>query len=467
MPHVSRRGLSAWGTFLLVAWDAVAVLAAFALTAPVAGGDAIPALSVPAVVMALLGLLAVGLAEGYDPYEFRPGRRAALAGRLMVAATAAAWGGYLVAALLGRADEPAQLALVWAVAPVAWTAGRLAGRPAMTRVRERVVVLGTGAVAQRVATLLARHQPRSAQVVGFVDDDPLPAPMGAPPHLGGIGDLGRVLEAAQVDRVIVGFPRGHDRAVLEAIRECDAHSVHLDVVPRMFDLLGPVARPTRLGGLTLLSVRGRRATGVQRAGKRALDVVGATVLGILTLPVTLAVALAIRLDDGGPVLFRQPRVGRGGRPFRVIKFRTMSVALDEDEVARLQALAEGRISISEMVSATKSTSTDRITRVGHLLRRTSLDELPQLWNVLRGDMSLVGPRPLRDFEVAALDGWQRRRQEVLPGITGLWQVLGRSDIGWEERMQLDYDYVRHWSVGRDIGILARTVRAVLARKGAV
>ena len=186
---------------------------------------------------------------------------------------------------------------------------------------------------------------------------------------------------------------------------------------------------------------------------------------VLLSPVMLAVAIAIRVQDGKPVLFRQTRVGQWGRSFEIVKFRTMVQGADETQASEL--IEAGPDAIADVAETLKHQSDAWITPVGHFLRRTSLDELPQLWNVLKGDMSLVGPRPLRRYEVDALTDWQFTRQEVRPGITGLWQILGRSEIDWDERMQLDYSYVRHWSFERDLAILARTAGVVLSRRGAV
>jgi lipopolysaccharide/colanic/teichoic acid biosynthesis glycosyltransferase len=180
--------------------------------------------------------------------------------------------------------------------------------------------------------------------------------------------------------------------------------------------------------------------------KRIIDVVLASVALVLTAPLQLVIALMVRLRLGSPVLFRQERPGRDAELFEVVKFRTM---LPGDP-------ARGTADDAE-----------RVTPFGEWLRSTSLDELPSLWNVLKGDMSLVGPRPLRRYEVDALVDWQLTRQEVRPGITGLWQILGRSEIAWNERMQLDYSYVRHWTFQRDLAIIARTAGVVLSRRGAV
>jgi lipopolysaccharide/colanic/teichoic acid biosynthesis glycosyltransferase len=235
----------------------------------------------------------------------------------------------------------------------------------------------------------------------------------------------------------------------------------------MFDLIGTSPQVHSLGGVSLVGVRSLRTSLAKRAAKRALDLVGSITLLIVLSPVMALIAVAIAVLDGRPVLFKQDRVGAKGRPFTIVKFRTMRSGAERAGGDKLEALSSGDMSIEEAVERIKLETTSQVTGIGNILRVTSLDELPQLWNVVRGDMSLVGPRPLRGFEVDALGDWQLRRQDVRPGITGLWQVMGRSDISWTERMQLDYQYARHWSMASDLGILFRTLGAVLQRKGSV
>jgi exopolysaccharide biosynthesis polyprenyl glycosylphosphotransferase len=190
-----------------------------------------------------------------------------------------------------------------------------------------------------------------------------------------------------------------------------------------------------------------------------LDVTIAAAALIALTPLLLFVALAVRLDSAGPILFRQSRCGRGAKPFTFLKFRGMVA----DAEARLPAL----LALNEATGPLfKMRNDPRLTRVGRVIRRTSLDELPQLWNVLRGEMSLVGPRPPLPSEVENYSAWQRRRLLVLPGITGAWQVSGRSDIGFDDMVRLDVDYIENWSLFKDITILLRTVLVVLTTKGA-
>jgi lipopolysaccharide/colanic/teichoic acid biosynthesis glycosyltransferase len=283
-----------------------------------------------------------------------------------------------------------------------------------------------------------------------------------------------VLASAAADRVIVAFAPGRDSQLVSVLRTCVAEGIQVDVVPRFFDLVGPAPRAHALGGLALVEVPGRGLDAGQRLAKRAMDIVGASLLLLILSPVVLAVALAIAALDGPPVLFRQVRIGRGGRAFSIVKFRTMRGGPDEDGVDFLASQIDEGLGepppvglATTVVGEIKAAGEARTTRLAAALRRTSLDELPQLLNVLRGDMSLVGPRPLRPFEVGMLTPWQLARQELRPGLTGLWQVLGRSDIAWDERIQLDYTYVSHWSFASDLQILARTIPAVLRKEGAV
>jgi lipopolysaccharide/colanic/teichoic acid biosynthesis glycosyltransferase len=229
--------------------------------------------------------------------------------------------------------------------------------------------------------------------------------------------------------------------------------VRVDVVPRLFELLDGARTVDGVGGMTLLSISAPALSRPASAVKRGLDIVGAA-LGLIALaPLCALIAAAVKLDSPGPVLFRQSRTGRGGRTFVLYKFRSMR--------------AGSGMLVSPNGALLKAADDDRITRVGRLLRRCSLDEAPQLFNVLRGDMSLVGPRPLVAPEADALcESWHRRRADVRPGLTGLWQISGRSLLGFEDMIRLDFEYVTGWSLGRDLEILTATVPAVLSGRGA-
>jgi exopolysaccharide biosynthesis polyprenyl glycosylphosphotransferase len=234
--------------------------------------------------------------------------------------------------------------------------------------------------------------------------------------------------------------------------------VQVDIVPRFFDVLSPAVDIHSLEGVPLIGLRPPRLSRSSAILKRALDLGGAS-LGLLFLtPVFAVIALAVKFDSRGPVFFRQERMGRGDQKFRIYKFRTMAADADErkHEVAHLNRHASN----GGDVRMFKIMRDPRVTRSGRFLRRFSLDELPQLINVLRGEMSLVGPRPLIQDEDVHVDDWGRRRLSLRPGMTGLWQVLGRSAIAFEEMVRFDYVYVTTWSLWNDCYLLLRTVPAV-------
>jgi lipopolysaccharide/colanic/teichoic acid biosynthesis glycosyltransferase len=222
-------------------------------------------------------------------------------------------------------------------------------------------------------------------------------------------------------------------------------------------MMGPAATVDHLEGITLIGINTPSLARSNRVVKRAMDVIGASLLLAVSAPFWIAAAVAIKLESPGPVLFRQTRIGRGGKPFRLLKFRTM---VRDAEARRDELLAQSR-----QAGWLDLEHDPRVTSVGRLLRTTSLDELPQLWNVLRGEMSLVGPRPLIAEEDRNVNGWARRRLDLTPGITGSWQVLGRTHIPFEQMIMLDYVYVANWSVWTDIKLMLQTVPAVLMRRG--
>ncbi len=380
---------------------------------------------------------------------------------LLTAGIVGMWAAALAASWLNADISLAGLLLPWAGALVVLGLGRLVWSLLGSHKRERVLVVGTGTVARRFPALARRHPERGLEVIGFVGD---PAPgenaIDGLPVLGGLDDLSRVVAVSAVDRVIVACGGEQEAAVLPLLRTCGADEVRVDVVPRFFELVPPDLASYALGSVPIITVSGTRPSLAQRVTKRTLDVALAGLAMVLLTPVIVAIALAIALEDGRPIFFRQRRIGRGGAHFDIVKFRTMRSEPEPEAV-----LGEG---IGRAVQALKTRQRFRFTRTGEFLRVTSLDELPQLLNVLRGEMSLVGPRPLRHFELHALDAWQQRsRLEVRPGITGLWQVSGRSLTTWEERIELDATYVRHWSLGADLRILLRTIPTVLTRRGAL
>jgi exopolysaccharide biosynthesis polyprenyl glycosylphosphotransferase len=321
--------------------------------------------------------------------------------------------------------------------------------------RSRVLIVGAGDVARSLAERLRRCS--DMDLVGFVDDEPHAGESGAiGPYLGRIDELPIVCAKTQADRVLVAFSRTRPKWVAETLRELPPN-VRVSLVPRLYELVTWQSQIEDLHGLTLMDLAPRSLDPFSRTIKRTLDVTVSAILLVVLSPFFVIVSAAIRLSSPGPALFRQWRTGYRGQPFRIYKFRTMGVNADELKID-LRNETDG--------PNFKLRNDPRVTRVGHLLRSTSLDELPQLINVFLGDMSLVGPRPFPVKESAAIDGWAARRFDVRPGMTGLWQVSGRTDLPFEELRQLDYAYVASWSLWSDVKILWHTPGSVFGKHGA-
>ena len=267
------------------------------------------------------------------------------------------------------------------------------------------------------------------------------------------------LRAGEVDEVILAGAMGADAPALELLEECRTRGIPVRLAPTATELLSHTLRAVPAPGLPLFDLHPPVLSGAAFLTKRAFDVVVSTLFLIVASPILLAAAIAVRLEDRGPVLFRSRRVGVEETPFDCLKLRTMT----RDAEARQGAL-EARNEADGALF--KMRDDPRVTRVGAFLRRFSLDELPQLFNVLRGEMSLVGPRPLPERDFALLDAVHKKRYLVLPGMTGLWQVSGRSELGFDELVRLDFSYIESWSIWLDIEILLRTVPTVLFKRGA-
>jgi exopolysaccharide biosynthesis polyprenyl glycosylphosphotransferase len=270
-------------------------------------------------------------------------------------------------------------------------------------------------------------------------------------------DLDSVVEELDVHRVFLIPTSADSETMLDAVSRTTALGVKVSIVPRLFEVVGSAVEFDTVGGVTVLGVRRPGLTRSSRAVKRAMDIVGSS-LGLFVLaPFGALAALAIKLDSPGPVFFRQPRVGRDGRVFQMIKFRSMFDGAEAQRAA-LEALNESN-------GIFKLSSDPRVTRVGRFLRRTSIDELPQLINVLRGEMSLVGPRPLVLDEDRLIEGRHRERLQLTPGMTGPWQVLGPTRPPLSEMVKTDYLYAANWSLWSDLKILLRTVAHSAGQRG--
>jgi exopolysaccharide biosynthesis polyprenyl glycosylphosphotransferase len=397
-----------------------------------------------------VGLLAASGA--YDPASRLPGDRLRTAAQLILLAFVSAVLAALLAGGLGRAIDGASIVVVALLLSGTWIAARVAAGIGDRRHPARTLVIGTGVTACDVWRLTRRHRECTVEVVGFVDDDPLPLPPEAPATLGRLEDLARIVHDQAIDLVIVAYANASDADLLPVVRSA---GVRVQVVPRLFDLVR--ARGFELGRFSMLDAGGATPGWGERSMKRTFDIVAAGILLMLLAPLLALTALMVLLGDGRPVIFRQRRVGKGQRPFDIYKFRTMAQGAQRDGDELVQGWP-----IDAAVPELKRRSSERHgTHIGRYLRPVGLDELPQLWNVMRGDMSLVGPRPLRDFEVNALsDRENAERHSIRPGMTGVWQVSGRDATSWQERIDLDCMYARHWSVTADVRILVRTIGAV-------
>ena len=331
---------------------------------------------------------------------------------------------------------------------------------------KRMLILGAGEVGIQVYERIRTNPVLGYQPVAFVDDDPrkldrLTAGLRVRGPLAAIPEL--VHELAIKD-VVVAMPRLPRERLLHVISLCEGHVESIRVVPDMFGLATVGVEAEDLDGLLLLNMRWNLAKPWNLATKRAFDLVVASLTGVLLAPLLLLAALAIRLDSPGPVLFVQQRLGRGWRRFACLKFRTMHVDNEQRLGDHLAHNAEAR---REWERYAKLKSYDpRVTRVGRLLRRLSLDELPQLVNVLNGDMSLVGPRPYLPREAQRMGDFVETILKAPPGLTGLWQVSGRNELTFDQRLRLDEYYVRNWSLWMDIIVLIKTMGAVLLGHGA-
>ncbi|MBN1679256.1 MAG: sugar transferase [Anaerolineae bacterium] len=327
---------------------------------------------------------------------------------------------------------------------------------------EHVLIVGAGAVGRSVLQTIIARPDLGYKAVGFVDDDPERGTndLGRVPALGDVTNLPRIIDDYQVDTVIITLPWQVQRKILRIVRECERKHVGVRTVPDLFELSLSQVQVEMLGGIPLLGLNGEaHLHSSSRLIKRSLDIL----LTILVLPFALlimtVVAAAIRLDSPGPVFFSQERVGLNGRRFVVHKFRSMVTDAEKLKADLIRRTGQDP-------RHPKVSDDPRITRIGGWIRRFSIDELPQILNILRGEMSWVGPRPAVPEEVELYEPWHLQRLRVLPGLTGLWQVSGRSSVPFEEMCLLDIYYIENWSLGLDLQICLRTVPRVLLAHGA-
>jgi exopolysaccharide biosynthesis polyprenyl glycosylphosphotransferase len=378
--------------------------------------------------------------------------------QLATLSTLVAWltGGWIVQ---GRLDRHEALFLWVALAALLILARTLARALALALApAERCLFIGDELSAETIRSKLTGHGGVKAQVVAHLDLDkvaPWSTDSFSERRLAEIRDLARTLD---VHRAIIA-PRSVDAGeMLNLVRTLKAVGVRVSVLPRLLEVVGSSVEFDDLHGVTVMGVRRFDLTRSSAALKRVFDLLGAS-LGVLAVaPLLIVIAVAVKLDSRGPVFFRQLRVGRHGQRFFMLKFRTM--------VPDAEALKDGLRDRNEAQEGLFKIAEDpRVTRVGRLLRRSALDELPQLLNIVRGEMSLVGPRPLVIDEDQRVEGWHRRRLELMPGMTGPWQILGPARVPLREMVAIDYLYVANWSLWTDIKIILRTIPHVLGRRG--
>ncbi len=378
----------------------------------------------------------------------------------------------VVSQLLGR-QGPALGGLVafWVLAMCVVPTFRRIAREICKRTsayEQNTLIIGAGEVGQLAARKLVNHPEYGANVVGFVDANPRARRADLPENLsilGPPGRIGAIIERLDVERVVIAFSNQSETEQLKIMRDLRDLPVQIDIVPRLFELLDLHATMHWVEGMPLLGISRQRPVRGSRAIKRAIDVVGASILLLACAPLLAYIAIRIRMGSPGPVIFRQTRLGLNMKEFTAMKFRTMKV--DTDDSAHRAYIKQ---TMSSGAAATNTTGLykldrfDAVTEFGSWLRRTSLDELPQLFNVLRGDMSLVGPRPCIPYEAESFDSHHLKRFSVPQGLTGLWQVTARANSTYGEALDMDVAYARGWSLGLDMRLLLRTPLQVLRQR---
>ena len=378
--------------------------------------------------------------------------------------TMGTWLVFALASLSGLGDpQTPSFSLFWGLGILLVTVAR-AGARAFSRRQsiylQNSLIVGAGDVGQLLGVKLLQHPGYGLNLLGFVDSEPKEPreELAHVPVLGTIEDLPVLVRSLGVERVIIAFSGDSHEQTLDLMRMLSEFDLRVDIVPRLFEVVPPSADIHMLEGVTLIGLPRPRLSSSSLLLKRTLDLVVTVPVLLLLVPFLLVIAALIKLESPGPALFRQLRMGAGSNQFVIFKFRTMVADAEErkQDVAHLNKHARP----GGDPRMFKISEDPRLTRIGRILRRYSLDELPQLLNVLRSEMSLVGPRPLILGEHHFVHDWALRRLDLKPGITGLWQVLGRDAIPFEEMVRLDYFYVTTWSLGNDIRLLLRTFRSL-------
>jgi exopolysaccharide biosynthesis polyprenyl glycosylphosphotransferase len=466
----ARRGGRGWLLRRMLAGaDVVGLTTAFAVTEyffpPDRAGDQLGVRAETLVFLAALPIwvLAAKLYGLYDRDE-EHARHSTVDElvRLFHLITVGVWLFYATRWIVGFAEpDQAKLATFWLVALVTVISARSAARAIARRrdaYRQNTIIIGAGDVGQLIGRKLLQHPEYGINLLGFVDGEPKERRQDLRDLtlLGDPEEINAIVEANDVDRVIVAFSRVPHEEMLEVVRALRRRDIQVDVVPRLFEAVSPNVGIHAVEGLPLLGLPTTRIPRSSRFLKRCFDVIGASILLAVMAPMMVAIAFMIRRDSRGPIFFRQTRLGIDLQDFTLFKFRTMRDGTDEgphrDYVRQIMRTDAAPASNSLY----KLDRNDVVTRVGSWLRRTSLDELPQLINVIRGDMSLVGPRPMIPYELELIEPHHFERFLVPAGITGLWQVEARAHSTFVEALDLDVAYARGWSLGLDLRLVLRT-----------
>ena len=461
---------------LLAAADVVGLSLAFALTqvlhpdAPFSDGIG-PGLEAAVFVLALpLWIVAAKLYGLYDRDEERATHSTVdELVNVFHLITVGAWSFYAISWIFGLASpDQRKLATFWLLAILGVIGARLAARSLARRhpsYAQNALVVGAGDVGQLIGRKLQQHPEYRINLVGYVDTAPksFRDDLAGVEHLGELQDIEEIVRLRDVDRVVVAFSLDRHEEMLHVIAALRKLDVQIDVVPRLYEALSPRTAIHDIEGLPLLGLATSRIPRASRLLKRGVDILGASVLLALTLPLMLVVALLVRWDSPGPVLFRQVRLGMNMRRFTMLKFRTMRDGTDDTP----HRAYVGQIMTSDATPSSNNLyklERPEVTRFGRWLRRTSIDELPQLFNVLRGDMSLVGPRPSIPYELELYLPHHFERFDLPAGLTGFWQVEARAHTTFREALDLDVAYVRGWSFGLDLRLILQTPALMLRKQ---
>jgi undecaprenyl-phosphate galactose phosphotransferase len=335
------------------------------------------------------------------------------------------------------------------------------------RYRRNVIIVGAGRVGKLLAANLSLNNPYGLSIIGFVDDAILPnTPIFRGLRtMGNTGEIATISKEFQVDEILICVEGTDSERLLAILEHCLETGAQVKIASPLYDVMAKFRFTERYGEIPVVGLAQASNANGHEVTKRVFDLVLAAVGMVLWLPVFLVIAIAVKLDSAGPILYRQVRIGKNGKPFKFYKFRSMLVGSDQDvgRIHKVVQLIRGEISPPE--GGSKIVDETKITRVGKFIRRTSLDELPQLFNVIKGDMSLVGPRPCLPYEWANYEDWHKKRLSSMPGCTGVWQVSGRNAISFNDMVILDFYYIQNASLFLDLQLILKTFPVMILGKG--